>query len=125
MVQTISQTRIAERIDEQIVDVLRMDDIAEVMTVISQEQMQQVVFHVPQIKEEIVKAIPPVPLERIHERDVERTLDFLVPHIKEKIWEYLVEQVVDVPMPEVFKESLEVVRFGFKRTSASTDRRAI
>ena len=41
----------------------------------------------PQIQKEIVEGIPLVPLERIHERIVELTVDLFVSHTKEKIAE--------------------------------------
>ena len=54
---------------------------------------------VPQIQEQIVEAIKVIPQEQMAERVVEQIVDVPVPQI--------LDQIVDVPVPQLMEETVE------------------
>ena len=74
---------------------------------------------VPQIQEDIVEMIGLLPNERIPECIVEHTVDASAPQIREPVAKAIsqdrlqqrrVERIVDVPVPKILEESVEVVQ---------------
>ena len=109
VVRVIPQERIAERIKEQIVDVLGpeiMDEIVGVVKFVSQEREKQHVVEqvvdvlARQIMVETIGVMKVARLERVCEK-IEEQVDVPVPQV--------VEQIVDVLIRQIRKEIGEVI----------------
>lgn len=102
----VFQERVMQRQVEQIVNMpfpQIMEDLVEVVKIISQERVshwivEQIDVSVPQVVDEIVEVRWLVPQERIVQRQV--------------------EQFVNVPVPQIFEEPVEVPKFVCKSASA-------
>ena len=111
----ILKERIQERIVEDIIDVSlshAMEETIEVVKSGPQEQVQfrtveQIVF-VSQIMEELVEVIRFVPQQRISKRLIDQIVGVSVPqiwqHCVEVAKKHTVEQIFDVPLPQIREE---------------------
>ena len=82
-------------------------------------QMVQRTAEIPQARfiDRIVDAAKLFPRERVSERIMQQVMDVMVPQITKKVLEWIVEQIMDVMVPQITKEISESVDVDMEKTA--------